>query len=104
MTLECLLGSSEFDILFVALPVNKLYPQDIWDGDPQGQLMHLLQAKPELCGVIWGKVSKALLVLDPILVEGHPSIPSLRTLEQSVIQTFSHHLVTVNFISCLSFR
>ena len=76
-------------ILFVAHPVNHLYPQDIWEGNTVGQKVHLLQAKPKVCGVVWGKVSKALPVWDPVSVEVHQSILSLRTLEYSVNWTFS---------------
>lgn len=40
-------------LLFGAIPVNKLYPQDGRDGRGGSQLMYLLVAEPELCGVVW---------------------------------------------------
>ena len=82
MDFEGILGNFHYDILFAAQPVNHLYPQDIWESNTGGQKVHLLQAKPELCAVVWGKVSKALPVWVPGSVEVHLSILSLRTLEQ----------------------
>lgn len=64
-------------ILFGSIPVNKLYPQHSWDLGAGSQQMDLLVAEPELCGVIWGEVTEALLVLDPVFLEVHAAVTSL---------------------------
>lgn len=40
-------------------------------------MMDLLIAQPELCGVVWREITKALLVLDPVFVEVHAAVTSL---------------------------
>lgn len=72
---------------FVAIPVNKLYPQHNWHWCAGSQQMYLLVTKPVLCGVIWWEITKAVLVLDPVLVEVHTAVTSLWTQKSFFIFT-----------------
>lgn len=72
---------------FVALPVNQLYPQNCWDGGGGSQVMDLLIAQPELRGVIWREIAKALLVLDPVLTEVHATVTPLWTNKQNHVDS-----------------
>lgn len=65
-------------LLLVAKPVGELYPEHVGDGRLGGEQVHLLQAQPELGGVVWGEVAEAVLVLGPVLVEVEAAITSLK--------------------------
>lgn len=65
-------------ILFVAFPIDHLYPQHIRHTGLNRQQMYLLIPQPELSLVVWREVPKAFLILNPFFVEVDTAIPSLK--------------------------
>lgn len=86
---------------FVALPVNEFYPQHGWDGRSGSQQMNLLITEPELCGVIWGEITKALFVLGPVLVEVHTAVTSLWTQKRDQNHNLLRQRRLILFLSTL---
>lgn len=50
-------------------------------------MMDLLVAQPEFGGVVRREITEALLVLDPVFVEVHAAVTSLRAKQRVTVQS-----------------